>query len=179
MIRSKLCALLAAALVAAGCGSTIPGNPVPEGAGGSEGSFETGQFDKVLTECNVVTPEEIAEAVGGTEIDQNFLGAICRFDVNGAAGFTKVTFNWFEWGSMKVEAAQHQKLNYTLTDITVQGRKAFLAQPPKDPNSCGVTFGAPSRGIIGWWVQYRPDAAHPDPCKSAQTLAELTLNLAR
>lgn len=156
------------------CGSTIEGTPRAEGSY-EGGSVELGKFAKLLEECNAVTEDKIAEVVGADAIVRGFFGAICRWDAIGASGTTKVTFNWFETGSLDAERTASEKLGYTVKDITVQGRRALLVRQPADPGSCNVTAGSPSAGVFGWWVQY--GAGGGDPCAAATTLAELTLDL--
>ncbi len=169
-----LVAATAAAAMLAGCGNTITGTPSPAGSVGTNEKFRN-----LLTECDAVNDQQIADAVGGNSIERGFFGAICRWDVGGPIGNVKVTFNWFESGSLDVERTTLEKLKYSTKDVTIEGRRAIQAQPPNDPDSCGVTAGAPDQGIIGWWVQYRPGSSHPDPCAAATKLAELTLNLSR
>jgi len=173
--RTKRAAALpvALALVAAlaGCGSTIEGQAVPQGAGSGGASAE---FTRLLTECDAVTDEQIAEAVGVEAIERGFFGAICRWDTAGSA---KVTFNWFETGSLDTERGTAQRLGYTVENTTVEGRRAVLMRPPDDPASCGISAGASTTGIFGWWVQYAPGSQSPDPCAAAVTLARLTLDL--
>ncbi len=169
------CAAVVLATGLAGCGRTVTGTALPVGGsvtGGNE------QFRNLLTECDTVSEDQIAKSVGGDGIDRGFFGAICRWDVTGPNGNAKVTFNWFESGSLDVERQTLQKLNYEMADITVQGRKAIQERRPNDPDSCGVTVGALDTGIVGWWVQYRP-GGHPDPCEAAKKLVDLTLNLSR
>lgn len=172
----RLAAILACvALVLVGCGQSIQGTPRAASFGGSGGE----EFANLLTECQTVTDDQIVAAVGGDALYRGFFGAICRWDVEGSVGTVKVTFNWFETGSLATERDTDEKLMYTVTDTTVQGRKAIQAQPPDDPASCGVSAGASDSGIFGWWVQYRPGSPHPDPCEAAGKLAELTLGLSR
>lgn len=173
VVRAVL-SVAAATLLLAGCGNTITGTALPAGAVGTNEDFRN-----LLTECDAVNDQQIAEAVGGSSIERGFFGAICRWDVGGTAGNVKVTFNWFETGSLDVERSTLEKLEYSIEDITVEGRRAIQSQPPNDADSCGVTAGAPDSGIIGWWVQYRPGTTHPEPCAAAVKLAELTLNLSR
>lgn len=173
-LRALVLAVAAVAMVLAGCGHSVTGTAKPVGANGQHGDFQS-----LLHECDAVADDQIAKAVGGDAIQRGFFGAICRWDVAGPGGDVKVTFNWFETGSLDVERSTDQKLKYTIKDITIQGRRAIQAQPPNDPDSCGVTAGAPDSGIIGWWVQYRPGSGHPDVCAAATKLAELTLNLSR
>lgn len=172
-LRVVAVASLTAALAA--CGSTIEGTAVREDADSSRSQ----QFTSLLTECDAVTDEQIAQAVGGNTIERGFFGAICRWDVSAPGGIVKVTFNWFETGALDVERTTAGRLGYTVEDVTVEGRRAILMRQPADPGACGVTAGAPDAGIIGWWVQYQPGSAHPDPCQAVLTLAKLTLNLSR
>lgn len=159
----------------AGCSTTVHGTPKAESFDSSSDS----EFTNLLTECDAVSDERIAETVGGDAIARGFFGAICRWDVAGPNGIVKVTFNWFENGSLDVEREANEKMMYAVEDITVQGRKAIRLQPPNDLASCGVTAGSPDSGVVGWWVQYLPGSGNPDPCEAATTLMDLTVNLSR
>ncbi|TFI45519.1 DUF3558 domain-containing protein [Rhodococcus sp. 1R11] len=171
----RVFAAAATLLLAAGCSQTVEGTAKPQSYAGSGNQ----EFTKLLTECDAVSDDQIADAAGADEIARGFFGAICRWDLIGSAGIVKVTFNWFESGTLAAERAADEKMTYTVSDTTVQGRKAIQAQRPNDPDSCGVSAGADQAGIFGWWVQYRPGVAHPDPCQAAAKLADLTLNLSR
>jgi Protein of unknown function (DUF3558) len=162
-------------LLLAGCATTVPGTPK---AASFDGGSDSGLRD-LLTECDAVADDQIAATVGGDAISRSFFGAICRWDVAGPNGIVKVSFNWFENGSLDVERQANEKMMYTIEDITVQGRKAFRSRPPGDPASCGVTAGSPESGIVGWWVQYLPASGAPDPCEAATKLMDLTINLSR
>ena len=159
----------------AGCSTTVQGTPTAQ-------QFDSGTdsaFTDLLTECDAVADDRITETVGGDAIQRGFFGAICRWDVAGPNGIVKVTFNWFENGSLDAERDANEKMMYSVEDITVQGRKAIRSQPPNDPGSCGVTAGSPDSGVVGWWVQYLPGSGSPDPCEAATTLMDLTINLSR
>lgn len=174
MRRSAIpAAAVVGVLALSGCGATVDGTPVPEGATAPGASSE---YAALLTECDAVDSEHIAEAVGGGPIERGFFGAICRWTVAGPAGPVRVTFNWFETGALDVEREASQRLGYEVEDASVDGRRAVLSRQPQDPGSCGISTGSPVSGVIGWWVQYR-GAGHPDPCEAAATLAKLTLNL--
>ena len=176
-MRARRIAVVATAvagvLIGAGCAATVPGTARPEGATEFGASSE---FAALLTECDTVAPGQIAEAVGGDAIEREFFGAICRWSVAGPAGPVRVTFNWFEAGSLDVESATAQRLGYAVEDVRVDGRRAVLSRQPQDPGACGIAVGSPTSGVIGWWVQYRA-AGHTDPCEAAATLAKLTLKL--
>lgn len=171
---ARVIAALSVTILAAGCSSTIEGTPRVEGAYDGEAG-DLGDFTNLLQECNAVADDKIAEVVGADAIVRGFFGAICRWDAVGASGTTKVTFDWFETGSLDTERSTAEKLGYKATDITVQGRRAIMIEQPADPGSCNVTAGSPSGGVFGWWVQY--GAGGGDPCGAATTLAELTLDL--
>ena len=175
MTRRRVIAAASTLLLVAGCAQTVEGTARPASFAGSGGQ----EFTELLTECDAVSDDQIAETTGADAIERGFFGAICRWDLVGSAGTVKVTFNWFESGTLAAERAADEKMMYTVTDTTVQGRKAIQAQRPNDPDSCGVSAGADRDGIFGWWVQYQPGAAHPDPCQAAAKLADLTLNLSR
>lgn len=164
---------LAAVLVLGGCGTSVTGTAVPQGFGAGD----TANYASLLTECDVVAPERIAEIVGGDSIERGFLGAICRWTVGGAAGPARVTFNWFETGALEVERSTSERLGYDVEEVAVDGRRAVLSRPPADPGSCGVTAGFPAGGVVGWWVQYRAGSG-ADPCAAASSLVASTLDLA-
>lgn len=165
--------LCTALLLAAGCARSIEGRAVPQGAGGGPGL--SAEFTKLLTECDAVADEKIAETVGAAAVYRGFFGAICRWEGDGPTGVVKVTFNWFETGSLDHERKAGEELGYTVENTTVEGRRALQMRRPNDPMSCGVSAGAATTGIFGWWVQYTAGGA--DPCEAAATLARLTLNL--
>ncbi|MFJ4652888.1 DUF3558 domain-containing protein [Nocardia sp. NPDC088792] len=182
--RSRTAVILAVLAVTAtvgGCGKTISGNALPAGKStGSPGKINT-DFDKLLRECDVVALDDIAKTVGdGTSLEPSFNGAVCMWNITGgSAGSGLVTLNWYEQGSIANEKTNNGKLGYVTNDITVQGRRSIQTQRPNDADACGVMAPAADTGIIGWWVNYRPGSAHPDPCAAAKKLVELTLNLAQ
>lgn len=168
---AALTAALATGALLTGCTRTVDGRAVPEGIGGGAGA----EFTRLLTECDAVADEKIAEAVGADYVLRGFFGAICRWDGEGPTGVVKITFNWFETGSLDHERAAGEGLGYEVENTTVEGRRALQMRRPGDPLSCGVSSGASTTGIFGWWVQYTSGGV--DPCEAAATLARLTLNL--
>lgn len=172
---SKVCASLASVALLAGCTQTVEGTARPVGFGGSGGE----EFEKLLTECDAVADDRIRDTIGADAIARSFYGAICRWDAIGASGSIKVTFHWFESGTLDAEREANSRLEYDVADTTVQGRRGIEMRPPRDPTSCGVATSAEDAGIFGWWVQYQAGSAIPDPCEAAATLADLTLNLSR
>ncbi|MFD3426456.1 DUF3558 domain-containing protein [Nocardia fluminea] len=173
--------VLVSAAVLAGCGQTVSGTAAPVGSGGSSDEKVNVDFDKLLRECEVLTEDQMAQAVGVDEMfSASFVGAVCMWDVLGApGGGAKLTLNWYENGSLNVERQTYQKLGYNSAITTIQGASAVEIRRPGDPDSCGVSAKAADAGVVGWWINYRPKSAHPDPCPVAAKLVELTLNRAR
>lgn len=169
-------AALSVAVAVGGCGRTVPGSAQPAGAGGGVNM----NFDKLLRECEVVQPDQIAKATGAQSTPGTFNGAVCMWSLSGAPGGDGMaTLNWYEMGTLSNEKQNNDRLGYQTTDVNVQGRRSMQVHRPNDPDSCGVMAPAADTGIIGWWINYRPGGGHPDPCDAARKLAELTLNLAR
>ncbi|EOM75576.1 DUF3558 domain-containing protein [Rhodococcus rhodnii] len=161
----------AVGVVASGCGTTVPGTPVAEGGGA-----DLSGFTDLLRECDVVADPDIAATVGADAIVRDFFGAICRWSAVGAGGLVKITFDWFETGSLDTEEQTARRLGYAVEQTTIEGRRAIVVTRPGDPGSCGTTLGAPSAGVVGWWVQYPSGGG--DPCAAATRLAELTVDVA-
>ncbi|WP_433659617.1 DUF3558 domain-containing protein [Nocardia sp. CA-128927] len=172
-------AVLIIAVTTIGCGQTVSGSAHPAGSG--TGDKVNTNFDKLLRECEIVSLDQVADAVGqGSLPVQSFYGAICMWNLQGApGGNAMVTLNWYEIGGLNNEKANNDKLGYLTNNITVQGRRGLETRRPNDPDSCGVSAGAADQGVIGFWINYRPGSGHPDPCAGAKKLVELTLNLAR
>ncbi|MBF6079478.1 DUF3558 domain-containing protein [Nocardia beijingensis] len=170
-------AAVVVALTAGGCGQVVPGSPQP--VGGSQ-PVNT-RLDKLLRECQILSEDQIGKAIGeSVTVSESFFGAVCMWDLVGAPGGNGMaTLNWYENGTLSNEKQTNNKLGYETTNITIQSSLALQIRRPKDPDSCGVTASAPDNGVIGWWMNYRPGSAHPDPCDAAKKLMELTLNLAR
>lgn len=155
-------------------GCTVDGTAHPVGGNADQpGAVNTDQFDKLLLECAILSPTQIAKAVGGIFATGSFNGAICRWTVSGTVT-TAVTFNWFEWGTMAVEQRTAKRLGYTTENIKIADvYTAFTQRDPKRPAMCGVTSKAPSRGVYTWWVE--PRAVVGDACASAIKLMTLVL----
>ncbi|WP_245569634.1 DUF3558 domain-containing protein [Gordonia shandongensis] len=166
-------AALAIAVIASAC--TVDGQAVREGRvpGGTTGEVDTDQFENHLLECEVVSPGQVAKAVGGSLARRTFSGAICRWIVS--PGDVDVTFNWFEWGDYNLEKETAQKLGFTTENVTVRSQSAFTQRDPARPNVCAVTAKSPRGGIYTWWVEPSGDAAGGDPCAAPTTLMELVL----
>ncbi len=115
MKRIRIGLALAGSLVLlTGCGSVVTGTPRAEG---SYGGSDSQEFANVLQECEAVTDEQIAGAVGADAVGRGFFGAICRWDGIGAAGPIKITFNWFETGTLDHERAAFEHLGYVVAKI--------------------------------------------------------------
>ncbi|GAA3173343.1 hypothetical protein GCM10020255_063260 [Rhodococcus baikonurensis] len=129
-----------------GCGSVVTGTPRAEG---SYGGSDSQEFANVLQECEAVTDEQIAGAVGADAVGRGFFGAICRWDGIGAAGPIKITFNWFETGTLDHERAAFEHLGYVVAKIDINGSGGYEVRQPADPQSCGVSASAPAGECSG------------------------------
>ncbi|WP_024796104.1 DUF3558 domain-containing protein [Tomitella biformata] len=152
----------------AGCVSASPTPDVNETAGPAHPR----DFAKLLRECQVVEPLELADITGVPDLASTFSGAICRW--NSTDGSAMVTLNWFEHGSMRVEKDTAERLGYEVENEKLGGSVVYVERDPNDQSSCGVTARASDQGIIGWWVQ----GSVADPCQAALDLAALSLNRA-
>ncbi|MGW5919727.1 DUF3558 domain-containing protein [Nocardia fluminea] len=190
MSAGKVAAAVLLTLALAGCGQQIEGSARPWVEGGGE-PVNT-DFDNLMRECAVIqdpdggdddaaTAAKIAEIVGNaTYAEGSFSGAVCMWEIEDAPGGPAMaSLNWYEMGTLNNEKTTNDKLGYLSGDITVQGRRALQVRRPGDNDSCGVTAPAAAVGVVGWWINYKPGSAHPDPCVAAQKLVELTLDLAR
>ncbi|GAA2065133.1 DUF3558 domain-containing protein [Williamsia deligens] len=177
---AALVAVLSVMLLVAGCTRSVDGEARPlgggtaQGDGSDKGSVDTDQFDKLLLECTLLSPEQIATAVGGTAAESTFNGAICRWVVSGGTPLG-VTFTWFESGTMSVEKQTVTRMGYATDNIRVSGTTAFTSRDPQRPGVCGVTAKSPDRGIYTWWVEPRGGQAAGDPCAAPTKLMELVL----
>lgn len=170
--RRIVVAIVAALSLVTGCGSAVTGTPKPEGSYSGSANHD---FAGILQECEAVTEPQIADAVAADAIARGFFGAICRWDGVGVTGSISVTFNWFETGTTDHEVVAFDHLGYVVEKISVKGSAAYVVRQPADPQSCGVTAGAPAGGVFGWWV--REPVGGADACGAATKLAELTLNI--
>ncbi|MFE3546784.1 DUF3558 domain-containing protein [Nocardia sp. NPDC059177] len=179
--RALAAAALLLCLALAGCGDTVEGTAQPRPEEKDSGEQVNTDFDKLMRECEVVAVDKIGEIVGDAVlVVPSFSGAVCMWSIGDApGGEAMATLNWYEMGTLNNEKTTNDKLGYLTGDITVQGRRALQVRRPNDNDSCGVTAPAADVGVIGWWINYRPGSAHPDPCAGAQKLVELTLDLAR
>jgi hypothetical protein len=179
--RTAVVIVLAALIVGllASCTRSVDGQAlsVEEARSSAQqsGNADTDQFDQLTLECQVLSTDQVAKAVGGSAAQAIFFGANCRWFVAGAVT-AYVTFNWFEWGNLNVEKDTDKQLGYTTENIKIASQTAFTARDPKRPAVCGVTTKAPSRGIYTFWVEPVGSGAFDDPCTAPTKLMELLLN---
>lgn len=160
------------------CSMTVDGHPQRVGGDGARdaGRVDTSRIEGLLTECQILQPMEIAQAVGGGYAERSFVGAICRWVVSGA-GVTDVTLAWFEWGDFNLEKQTAQRLGFTTENIQIKSIAAFTARDPQRPAACGVTAKSPGRGVLTWWVEPQTAPAG-GACDGAIKLMEMVLSTA-
>jgi len=175
-----LCGLtagLAVVAMLAGCGRTIAGTPVAEGANSGSPSphnDNSQQYPNLLKECDVLTTDVLAKTVGADpqDIQSTFVGAVCRWQAANPAGLIDITRFWYEQGSLDNEHKIADQLKYQVENRSIAGVRSILMKPTNDPNgSCGVASDA--GGVVGWWVN--PQTPGIDACQMATKLMELTL----
>lgn len=169
----RVLALVAVAAVAgavAGCSTTVQGRAVAVGQSGPGNE----RFAKLLEECAVVSPDEMARVVEADFVDDTFFGAICRYAAYRSSSVVDITLAWFETGSLYRERATAERLGYSVSNTEVAGQTAILIKVPGADNACGVATRASDAGVIQWWVQLPPGGGG-DPCEPATALAELAV----
>jgi Protein of unknown function (DUF3558) len=175
-VTGSLLILLATVVLLAGCTRAVDGDAtaIGGGSGTADGNVNTDDYKRLMYECEMVAPQSIATAAGGTLAEPGFYGAICRWTVNGPV-VTEVTFNWFEFGDIEVEKSTAKKLGYTTENVKVASVTAFTAVNPARPAACGITARAPGGGIYTWFVEPRSATPIGDPCAAPTKLMELLL----
>ena len=179
MIRRTMLAAAASGLLllTAACGGGGKNDDDPMNhADPQTGDVDTSQFEGLLTECQILSPDQIGRAVGGGYADQGFSGAICRWVSPSAGGAIDITLNWFEWGDLNLEKNTSKRLGYETENQLIQGAAAFVSRDPQRPGICGVTAKSPSRGILAWWVEYQNPPAG-DVCAGPLKLMEMVMDL--
>ncbi|MFT3661223.1 MAG: DUF3558 domain-containing protein [Gordonia sp. (in: high G+C Gram-positive bacteria)] len=174
--RTALAGLLAVTLLVSSCSRDVEGDGGRPDQTAQSGEVDTSQFEGLLTECEIVSKTQLAEALGGSGVRQGFLGAICRWIVSGGVT-TDVTLAWYEWGDFNLEKQIAKKHGYETENQQVNSVAAFIARDPARPGVCGVTAKSPGRGTLTWWTE--PHGAPPgDPCEGAIKLMELVISRA-
>ncbi|MDH6283567.1 DUF3558 domain-containing protein [Prescottella agglutinans] len=125
--------------------------------------------------CGLAGESEVASAAGEAAAHLMTRGAICQWTLDGHDGGADAVFSWFVDGSLQREQSADTALGYTVAPTKVARARAFTARDPANPAACSVTAETDS-GVVSWWLGYRGDGAHPDPCTGAATLTALTLN---
>lgn len=174
--RALIVGLLTLVLVVVSGCSDDDGAPDPAAQAPTTGDVDTSQFEGLLTECEIVSDRQLAEAVGGTSVLGGYLGAICRWVVTGGVT-TDVTLAWYEWGDFNLEKQTAKRQGYETENFQVNSVAAFSSRDPARPEMCGVTAKSPGRGTLTWWTEPH-GAPHGEPCEAPTKLMELVINRA-
>ena len=175
-MRSRLMAggvaLVSAVAVLTGCGTTVTGTAVKAGSGPrSDGSAQ--KYPNLLKECDVLTTDVLAKAVGADPLDiqSTFVGAVCRWQALNQSGLIDITRFWYEQGSLDNERKVADFLQYKTENRAING-VASIVMRADDPNgACGVASDA--QGVVGWWIN--PQTPGTDACAISIKLMEMTL----
>ena len=173
-VRAVMAATAAAAVLLAGCSSTVEGSAVKAGSGDvprNDDSQKT--YPNLLKECDVLTEDILAETVGADPLDiqSTFVGAVCRWQAANPAGLIDITRFWFELGSLDNERAVAEAMKFPVEERRVAGVQSIVMKNPAANGACGVASDA--SGVVGWWVN--PQVPGIDACAMAIKLMELTL----
>jgi hypothetical protein len=174
-LMAGVVALLTPAVLLTGCAKTVGGSAMKAGAGsrGGGGSNPAKQYPNLLKECDVLTTDVLAKAVGADPLDiqSTFVGAVCRWQAANPAGLIDITRFWYEQGSLDEERKVADFLKYKTENRAING-VASIVMHANDPNgACGVASDA--QGVVGWWIN--PQAPGIDACGQAIKLMEMTL----
>ncbi|BBZ15112.1 DUF3558 domain-containing protein [Mycobacterium branderi] len=172
--RALAGAVITAVTALGGCTRSVDGTAVRAGAGGQtahNGSRQ--QYPNLFKECDVLTTDVIAKAVGADprDIQRSFVGAICRWQAATPAGPVDITRFWFEQGSLASERKVAENLKYRVETRSIAGVASIVMRPDDPSGSCGVASDA--AGVVGWWVN--PQRPGGDACRQAVKLMELSL----
>lgn len=155
-----------------GTAVTVDGSAPGSGSPGPDGS-PGGPGPNSLNACDTIDVAVIGKVVDAEaeNIENSFIGAICRWQALTKSGVVDLTRFTFEQGSLDNERKIAEELQYQVENRAVAGVRSIVMRP-NDPNgSCGVASDA--AGVVGWWVN--PQTPGIDACDFAVKLMELTL----
>lgn len=171
-------AMMAITAMVSGCTRTTEGTAVS--VDGAPGDSSPGPDDSPggpqtdsLMNCDTIDEAVLGEVVDAEaeNIDNSFVGAICRWQARTANGVIDLTRFTFKQGSLDNERQIAEELQYQVEERAVAGVDSIIMRL-SDPNgSCGVA--SDQEGVVGWWVN--PQDPGADACGFAVKLMELTL----
>ena len=165
-------AVVSAAAVLTGCATTIGGTAMKAGSGPrNDNSMQ--KYPNLLKECDVLTTDVLAKAVGADPLDiqSTFVGAVCRWQALNPAGLIDITRFWYEQGSLDNERKVADFLQYKTENRAINGVASIVMRANDANGACGVASDA--QGVVGWWIN--PQAPGTDACGIAIKLMEMTL----
>lgn len=165
-------AVVSAVAVLTGCATTIGGTAMKAGSGPrNDNSMQ--KYPNLLKECDVLTTDVLAKAVGADPLDiqSTFVGAVCRWQALNPAGLIDITRFWYEQGSLDNERKVADFLQYKTENRAINGVASIVMRANDANGACGVASDA--QGVVGWWIN--PQAPGTDACGIAIKLMEMTL----
>ena len=165
------CALLAAAVLLAGCaaaGPSVPATPATPTQARSVGFHDGG-------DCNGVTDADVDGAAGSamfTRVVMNDAG--CFWQENTVIGTfgagMGISTWWYRGSDMDTERSLEQRAGRTITELSIDGNKGFKAS---DANACSI-YVAKGEDVVTWSIQTVNPAMLPDLCSVTGRLALLS-----
>ncbi len=175
MPKKLVGALLAAAVLLAGCG----GAGSDEGAPGAAPASSAGAPGPFFGECGSVTDDEVATVFGvpgfGTVV-RNSVGCEWQLSAQDGQSSPHVSFSWYRGSPIGRERAGSELIGRPATDIEIGGNPGFVASLSSRLCELGVQFGD---DFVHWSIAYADATPTADPCGVARQLAELTVERAR
>jgi hypothetical protein len=162
-------AVVIAAVVSAGCSSTVGGAPRRADAAGAPDR----DYGYVDNRCGLLHDETVQQALGADTVVRPYSGAVCQYVLSRGPQMIDATFSWFDTGTLERERALAEDRGATVTDTDVERHQGFLARRDTTGAACAATAAA-GGGVLSWWVQYRGQSTD-DPCAAAEKLLSATL----
>ncbi|KWX59109.1 DUF3558 domain-containing protein [Mycobacterium sp. NAZ190054] len=169
-ITARLGAGLAVGALLAGCG----GPDHDRGPAGGPGPQSSGEgFESV--DCNGITDADITAAAGPDLFTPAVVSdAGCFWQENtmadGVGAGMGISTWWYRGSDMNIERELEERAGRTLTEMTVDGNKGFMAY---DDTACSI-YVAKGTDVITWSIQTMNAAAMPDLCGVVEQLAQLS-----
>lgn len=179
-VNQVAAAAVTAAVIVAGCSSTVSGTARRAHPGVPDPTRSYGYVDD---RCGLLLDGSVQETLAADHVVRPYSGAVCQYVLTretgsdtgaGASQIIDVTFSWFESGSLERERELASERGATITDTDVERHDAFLARRDTTGAGCAATAAA-GTGVLSWWVQLRGKSSGGDPCQDAEKLLSATL----
>lgn len=176
-MRWAVAIAVSTAVLVGGCGKPVEGSPmlpdwIPVVPGKPAKGDKLNPYGYQRGQCSPLDSDTIKKVVGGFEIRQYAVGALCQWASADNDHLGHVMYAYYEGASLDRDRKAADGMGQRTQDVTIQGHKGFTYTGPLPGVACGVTIEA-ATGTLTWWVRY-PDG-NADACAASRTLVEKTL----